>query len=394
VDRPDAVPDFESFVMAGFECSSHRRSDGQRLDLLRATGHDPWAFSDYRQIAGLGLKVARDGVRWHLIESRRGRYDWSSFLPILDAARAARVEVIWDLCHYGWPDDLDIWSAEFVERFSSFAAAVARLIRDRSDTRLLFCPVNEISYFAWAGGEIGRMQPAGQGRGAELKRQLVRASIAATEAIKAVDPAARFITAEPLIHVDAGLGPEDVQRDAKLYRQSQFESIDMLTGRAAPELGGHPALVDVVGLNYYPDNQWYLNGSTIPLGHHAYRPLSDMLGEVYERYGLPLMIAETGAEGHARPYWLHYVADQAKAAILAGTPVLGLCLYPILDYPGWDNERTCHVGVLSAPDGHGRRSIFEPLRREIEKAEEALAAASRSRRMGPPAVPHGRLEHV
>jgi hypothetical protein len=106
------------------------------------------------------------------------------------------------------------------------------------------------------------------------------------------------------------------------------------------------------------------------------------------------MIAETGAEGHARPYWLHYVADQAKAAILAGTPVLGLCLYPILDYPGWDNERPCHVGVLSAPNDHGRRSIFEPLRREIEKAEEALAAASRSQRIGPPVVPHGRLEHV
>jgi hypothetical protein len=380
--------------MAGFECSSHRRRDGQRLDLLRATGHDSWARSDYHQVAGLGLRAARDGVRWHIIESRSGHYDWSSFLPMLDATRAAGVEVIWDLCHYGWPDDLDIWSAEFVERFSRFAAAVARLIRDRSDASLLFCPVNEISYFAWAGGEVGRMQPAGGGRGAELKRQLVRAGIAATEAIKTVDPTARFVTAEPLIHVDAGLGPDDVQCAANTCRQSQFESIDMLTGRAAPELGGHPELVDIVGLNYYPDNQWYFNGSTIPLGHHAYRPLSDMLGEVYGRYGLPLMIAETGAEGHSRPYWLHYVADQVKAAILAGTPVLGLCLYPVLDYPGWDDERTCHVGALSAPDDYGQRSIFEPLRREIEKAEEALVAASRSARIRPPAAPHGRLEHV
>src|SRR5215207_1157888 len=143
--RPGAGYDFESFVIAGFECSSHRRRDGQRLDLLRATGHYPLARSDYRQVAALGLRAARDGVRWHLIESRRGYYDWSSFLPMLDAARAAEVEVIWDLCHYGWPDELDIWSAEFVDRFSRFAAAVARLIRDHSGGSLLFCPVNEIS---------------------------------------------------------------------------------------------------------------------------------------------------------------------------------------------------------------------------------------------------------
>jgi hypothetical protein len=46
--------------MAGFECSSHRRRDGQRLGLLRVTGHDSWARSDYHQVAGLGLRAARE----------------------------------------------------------------------------------------------------------------------------------------------------------------------------------------------------------------------------------------------------------------------------------------------------------------------------------------------
>ena len=40
---------FESFFMAGFECSSHRRRDGVRLDLIRATGHDKHVLADYRQ---------------------------------------------------------------------------------------------------------------------------------------------------------------------------------------------------------------------------------------------------------------------------------------------------------------------------------------------------------
>ena len=39
---------FESWFMAGFECSSHRRRDGVRLDLIRATGHDKHVLRDYR----------------------------------------------------------------------------------------------------------------------------------------------------------------------------------------------------------------------------------------------------------------------------------------------------------------------------------------------------------
>ena len=38
---------FDSFFMAGFECSSHRRRDGVRLDLIKATSHDKHAFKVY-----------------------------------------------------------------------------------------------------------------------------------------------------------------------------------------------------------------------------------------------------------------------------------------------------------------------------------------------------------
>ena len=64
-----------------------------------------------------------------------------------------------------------------------------------------FCPVNEISFWAWAGGEVGRFAPVGHGRGRDLKRQLVRAWIAGMTAVRSVAPRARFMTAEPLIHV-------------------------------------------------------------------------------------------------------------------------------------------------------------------------------------------------
>ena len=82
---------FSSFLMGGFESSSHRRADGRQLDLIAATRHDERALDDYRMVAGAGLRTARDALRWHLIETAPGRYDWSSFLPMLRAARAAGV---------------------------------------------------------------------------------------------------------------------------------------------------------------------------------------------------------------------------------------------------------------------------------------------------------------
>ena len=36
------------------------------------------------------MRGARDGVRWHLVEAAPGRYDWSSVLPQMRAARDGR----------------------------------------------------------------------------------------------------------------------------------------------------------------------------------------------------------------------------------------------------------------------------------------------------------------
>src|SRR4051812_26356509 len=178
---------FDSFFLGGFECSTHRRADGRRLDLIAATGHDRLVRQDYASMTDHGIRTVRDGLRWHRIERMPGWYDWSSFLPMLRAARDAGIQVIWDLCHYGWPDNLDIWSPAFVERFARFAEAAAQVVRDETDTVPFFCPVNEISYWAWAGGETALFNPGTRRRGNDLKRQLVRASIAAVDAVRGVD---------------------------------------------------------------------------------------------------------------------------------------------------------------------------------------------------------------
>jgi hypothetical protein len=372
-----------SFVMGGFECSSHRRRDGKRLDLIKSTRHDQFVEQDYRQLRDLGLQTVRDGLRWHLIEATPGSYDWSSFLPMLRAAVRADVQVIWDLCHYGWPDDLDIWSPAFVDRFACFAAAAARIVREESDDAPFYCPVNEISFWAWAGGEVARMNPGARDRGRLLKRQLVRAAIAATQAIRAVDPRARFVYAEPSIHVTSGTSSGKAYANAEAYRLAQFEAYDLISGRIEPELGGSPDCLDIIGANFYPENQWYLGGRTIPFGHHAYQPFRNMLVELHQRYGRPVLVTETGAEGAAKPSWLHYVCAEMRAAMARDVPLHGVCFYPILDYPGWDNDRHCDVGLLTTPDQHGRRAVCEALRDEIERQQMLFQAITQRPQAAP-----------
>ncbi|WP_205949783.1 glycosyltransferase family 4 protein [Paracoccus contaminans] len=151
--RPAPPPStFSSFVLGGWESSTHRRHDGRRLDVLAATGHDRHAASDYRQLQQHGIHACRDGIRWHLIEPSPGQYDFSSLTPMVEAARDTGTQIVWDLLHYGWPDDLDIWSPAFVNRFAAMARAAGNHIRNLTDTVPFWCPVNEISFFSWAGG--------------------------------------------------------------------------------------------------------------------------------------------------------------------------------------------------------------------------------------------------
>ena len=105
---------------------------GQRLDLISSTRHDEFAFEDYSRLQEVGIRTARDGVRWHLIEKTRSRYDFSSLLPMLKAARETQTQIIWDLFHYGWPDGLNIWGTAFVDRFARFARATAQVILEET----------------------------------------------------------------------------------------------------------------------------------------------------------------------------------------------------------------------------------------------------------------------
>jgi beta-glucosidase/6-phospho-beta-glucosidase/beta-galactosidase len=352
-----------SFAMGGFEGATMVLDTGRRVDVIARGRHDAEAVTDYRLLAELGAGTARDAFRWHLIEPTPGRYDWSSVLPMMRAAAAAGVEVMWDLCHFGLPDGLDPWCPSLPGRFAAFAGAAARLVRDEGDGVPLWCPVNEISYWAFAGAERGHFAPATRGRGADWKRQLVRMAVAASRAVREVDPRARLVHADPAIHI-APSGP-GTRTAAEAHRRLMFESWDMIAGRRDPDLGGAPDLLDVVGINFYKNNQWIHEGETLPPGDPAYRPLRAILAENFARYRRPIIVTETGAEGLAGADWLDLVGGEIRAAIGAGVPVAGCCVYPVMDYPGWTDGRHCRCGPITVADGWRARRLDPVLSRSF-----------------------------
>lgn len=370
---------FRSFFMGGFECSNQRRRDGRRLDLVAQTGHDVRAAEDYRLLASHGMRTVRDGVRWHLVERRPRRFELDSFVPMLRAALATETQVIWDLLHYGWPSTIDIWRPEFIDRFADFVRVVAQTVRNETDEIPYYTPVNEISFFAWGGGDVEYLNPFWRGRGGELKRILVRATIAAIDAIREIDPRARFVVSEPLIHIFPKSESVDDIQIAAQHNEFQFEATDLLCGRLEPELGGGSSYLDIFGVNYYFKNQWVDHGHTVYLGDGMYLPLSELLGHAYRRYQRPFFIAETGTEAGGRAPWLHYVCDEVHDARDGGVPVEGLCLYPILNHRGWDDERHCCNGMFCGIEPDGSRTVHVRLAAELSRQQALFDGEVRSK---------------
>ena len=352
------TPLLRSFFMGGFECATHRRRDRRRIDVIAATHHDECAHEDYTLLQRAGIFTVRDGLRWHLIERVRGRYQWQSFLPQLQASIATGTQVIWDLCHWGVPAHLDIFSPVFIEAFAQFSAAAAAVVRQHSDAIPLYCPINEISFWSWVGGEVKAFYPHASRRGPELKRHLVAASLAARAAVLEVDPRARFVQAEPVIHISAKR-PRDVLASAT-HTASQFEAWDML--RDGSPTGTMP---DIIGVNFYWNNQWIHNGERTPIGHHQHRPLHEMLLETWQRYHRPIVITETGAEAGAARGWLAYICAEVREAQRYGAEIAGICLYPVMDYPGWDNARHCSCGLIALDESWRQRTLRPGLAAEL-----------------------------
>lgn len=346
---------FPTFFMAGFECSTFVWKDRERKDYVAATGHDQHLKSDFDGAMDLGIGVVREAIRWPHVDLGGGRYDWSSVKAVQDAATQARITPIWDLCHYGLPDGCDPFSDECLQRFVAYCRAATEFVTGTAAGPHFFTPINEITFFSAAASDLEWMYPFAKGRSDELKRALCKMAIAGAKAIRAVDPKARMVHVDPIIHAVPPPGRPDLAEQAREEEaREDFQAFDMLCGREAPELGGDPEILDIVGVNIYHYSQVQLGDGKqrIILGPRDPRrkPLSELLKTMWERYQRPVVIGETSGYQDTRAEWLRMTMEESLKAINAGVDLHGVCLYPFVDVPDWWTQQWAKIGIYDIAD--------------------------------------------
>jgi len=352
---------FPSFVMGGYECAYARPKDKDRMDLLAATLHDQWCAEDYDLILPVGIKAVREGLSWFQVDKGGGNYNFQRYEQMMRVAREKGIKQIWNLNHFDMPEDLDIFGDEFVPRFRNYAVACAKLILRYQEGTIFIAPINEMSFYTYMAGSYGSWHPFVVQRGLSFKKRLVEATIAAIEAIKAIDDDVRFIIIDPVMRRTAKdrSNPALVEMETA-FKEGRFHTFDLVAGRSHPELGGKPEYLDIIGVNFYPSSQEWIveedpgdtaSFETIDWQSGDWQPLDDLLNEVQERYHRPMVLSEIGAWGDLREGWWKMVLNQVEHALERGIDMRGICAYPLIDRPDWTDGHLTNSGIWDFREG-------------------------------------------
>ena len=340
--------------MAGFECSDKINCLGNRVDLLSVTDHINQVREDYERLKPFGIKTVREGIRWSIVEKTPYHYNFDAVKMMMDVGNEMKIQQVWDLCHFGYPEDLSPLHPQFTSRFVSLCSAFAHfVVKHYGQKEMVITPINEVSFISWLGGDAAGTTPFCKNEGWNVKYHLSKAFILGIKELKRINPYFKILSTEPLVNMVPTFEAtsEEVEK-ARNAHDNQYQTLDIICGKICQELGGDPSLIDVIGVNYYYNNQWVYKQSENSYLHWnnedddpRWRPLHSLIEEVYQRYQLPILLSETSHSGEDRGKWIRSIATQCQKISEMKIPFLGICLYPIIDRPDWDNGQWHHSGL-------------------------------------------------
>ncbi|MBG9377209.1 amine oxidase [Panacibacter sp. DH6] len=379
---PDHENPFRSFWMAGFECTDKLNAFGNRVDFLNLTGHLNLLGEDYRMLEQFNIATVREGIRWSQVEKKPYNYDWSAVEKMIIHAKANNIQLVWDICHFGFPDDLTPLHPMFERRFAALCKAFAVFYRSvDAESVLIVTPINEVSFLSWLGGEVCGTSPYGKGIGWQVKYKLMKAYIEGIEALKEIEPNVRILTTEPLVNIVPPLNASpETAMNAATQHEEQFQVLEMLSGQMCPELRGKPEYLDIIGLNYYFNNQW-VHGTNEMLSWTAastdprWASLSSLFTQVHARYNRPMLLSETSHPEENRPLWIRNITNECALALQNDIPLWGICLYPVIDRPDWDHTHVWHRSGLWDNPWQGQkhsRILNQPYAEALQKSQEYI----------------------
>lgn len=317
-------------LWAFLENSDFERRKGGRIyrhDEVKLIRHDEFLEMDYQLMVDIGCVGIRDAARWYVTHPARGRFDWAWLDRVVTAAARFGLKLYLDLWHYGYPDWLDLMSAEAPGQFAEFARQIAL----RYPSIEHYCVCNEPSLLVDFGGRRGRWRPFLRRKDpSDVRRQICRAIIQASSAILEVRPRAQLILPDPW-HA-----PDSFDED------EQAAVIDTVLGRREPELGGRSELITIIGLNHYRD-------STLP-------PFHRLIMNARQRWpDKPLWLTETSGppEGWQQTEWFWWMLAEVRLANQQGAGIPVFTWAPALSMYDWVDE-TKHLAngiFILNPDG-------------------------------------------
>jgi beta-glucosidase/6-phospho-beta-glucosidase/beta-galactosidase len=126
-----------------------------------------------------------------------------------------------------------------------------------------------------------------------------------------------------------------------------------------------------VGLDYYEGNERLVTagGRESPATRLGFGPIARRL---HERYGTPVMLAETNTCSERAIEWLTETWNEAVALVDDGIPVAGYCWYSLTDQVDWD---TCLREANDTVNSFGLVDL-DRRRRPVAGVYEALARST------------------
>jgi len=410
-DTPEATHEADLDLWGGLECTVNRVGNTY-YDQTVKSGHQD-RIQDLELIAGLGIRTLRyPALIWERIAADGlATADWRWADERLKHLRELEITPIVGFLHHGsGPRDTNLLDPAFPHKLAAYASAVIQRYPDLT----LFTPVNEILTTARFSALYGYWYPH-QRNARDFIYALLNqchATVLAMDAVRQVNPAAKFISTEDIGKTYA---TPPLQYQADFDNERRWWSYDILCGRFNPE---HPAwqfaeyagiarselkrheelfarkdiAPDIMGINYYlTGERWldhrlhlfpkHLHGGNgrdhyadteavrVPQGMQG---ISHILQEVWERYQRPLAITEAhlGSTADQQMRWFEEIWSGACQAKEHGVDVQAVTAWALFGLYNWNTLVTqdhgyYEPGVFDLSSGIPRATAYTQMLRDF-----------------------------
>jgi dTDP-4-dehydrorhamnose reductase len=368
-------------VWGGVECTVNRV--GERwFDQLERSGH-PQRLDDFDRFASLGITALRFPALWErLAPQSLSEIDWTWTDAALGRLRALGIRPIVGFVHHGaGPGYTSLVDDEFAQKLAQYARAFA----ERYPWVDAYTPVNEPLTTARFSGLYGVWHPNVRDKSTFLRILLneCRGVALAMREVRAVNPRAALLQTDDLGRT---LCTPALAYQAEFENERRWLAFDLLAGRVdsrhrlyrwmrkagvtADDLAcftHEPCPPDMIGINHYVTSNRYLDQRLefYPAcahggnGRHRYAdveavrigslPLiepSELLREVWARYGLPIAVTEAhlGCTRDEQMRWLVEIWNAARTVRAEGVDIRAVTSWSLLGAFDWDSLVTRNTG--------------------------------------------------